>query len=197
MTGLEKMTSQILDEAKTQADRKIAEAEGQAQKILDEAKAEAEKTAAGISKKSEMEVANYRERIASSIDLQKRTRILQAKQEMIEDILKRSYEKMADMEEGSYFDLILKMVENYADAQEGIIYFSKKDLSRMPAGFQEKIRSKAAAKGGALTISPEGADIENGFVLAYGGIEENCTLRAIFDAKKDELSDRIHRLLFA
>ena len=32
--------------------------------------------------------------------------------------------------------------------------------------------------------------IEGGFVLAYGGIEENCTLRAMFDAKRDELSGR-------
>ena len=38
--------------------------------------------------------------------------------------------------------------------------------------------------GGSLKISKEGRNIENGFILAYGGIEENCTLRAMFDAKK-------------
>ena len=46
-------------------------------------------------------------------------------------------------------------------------------------------------------VSKEGKNIENGFVLVYGGIEENCTLRAMFDAKRDELSDKVHRMLFS
>ena len=43
MTGLEKMKSQILDEAKAVADSKIAEAKAQAEEIMSQAKAEAEK----------------------------------------------------------------------------------------------------------------------------------------------------------
>lgn len=79
MTGLEKMKNQILDEAKSLAEAKVSDAENQAQEILEAAKAEAAKTAAGISQKSEADVANYTERIASSIDLQRRTRVLVCK----------------------------------------------------------------------------------------------------------------------
>ena len=43
----------------------------------------------------------------------------------------------------------------------------------------------------------EGNDtIRGGFVLLYGGIEENCTFKAMFDSKKGELSDKVHVLLF-
>ena len=66
----------------------------------------------------------------------------------------------------------------------------------MPESFQSDIKKLAEAKGGKLTISGEGRNIENGFVLAYGGIEENCTLKAIFDAKRDEFADKIHHILF-
>ena len=45
-------------------------------------------------------------------------------------------------------------------------------------------------------VSKEPKDMDGGFVLVYGGIEENCTIRAMFDAKRDELSDIVHRLLF-
>lgn len=197
MTGLEKMKNQILEEAQALADSKIADAQAQAERILEEAKAEALKSVEYLSQKSEMDTANYRERIASSIDLQKRTKILQAKQDMIKEILDQSYEKLDRMEAGEYFDMILKMIGKYALAQDGIIYFGKADMARMPVGYQEKVRKAAAAKGGTLVISEEGRNIENGFVLAYGGIEENCTLKVIFDAKKDELTDKIHRLLFA
>ena len=68
MTGLEKMKSQILDEAKALADSKIAEANRRAEEILEEAKADAEKSVASISQRSDKDVANYRERIISSID---------------------------------------------------------------------------------------------------------------------------------
>ena len=38
--------------------------------------------------------------------------------------------------------------------------------------------------------------IEDGFVLVYGGIEENCTFRALMDAKKDQLQDTVNQILF-
>ena len=40
-------------------------------------------------------------------------------------------------------------------------------------------------------------DIENGFVLVYGDIEINCTLRAVFDERMDNLKDLLRPLLFA
>ena len=39
-------------------------------------------------------------------------------------------------------------------------------------------------------------NIDNGFILAYGGIEENCTIRAMFHTKQDELSDVVQKILF-
>ena len=197
MTGLEKMKNQILDEAKSLAEAKVSDAENQAQEILEAAKAEAAKTAAGISQKSEADVANYTERIASSIDLQRRTRVLSAKQEVIAEVLNKAYEKLKAMETADYFAMMMKILDKYVLAQAGEIYFSQADVNRMPAACRAEIEKIAKAKGGSLKICSQEKGIEGGFVLAYGGIEENCTLRAMFDAKRDELSDEAHRLLFS
>lgn len=197
MAGLDKMKSQILDEAKAAADAKIKEATVQAEEIIARAKEEAAKTGESISHKSEAEVANYRERVASSIDLQKRTKVLAAKQELISEILEKAYASLAGMEAGDYFAMLLKLLRKYALPQEGEIFFSSADLERMPFGYETEIKLIARAKGGKLSISKEGRNIENGFVLAYGGIEENCTLRAMFDEKRDELSDKVRELLFS
>lgn len=197
MTGLEKMKSQILDEAKKAAENKISEAKVKAEDILAEAKAEAEKTSAGIFQKSETAIAGYKERVISSNDLQRRTKILSAKQEVISDVLNKAYGSLESMDSEKYFDMLLKMVGKYAQPRDGEIIFSKADLERLPKDFEGKAAEAAKAKGGSLKISGESRNIENGFVLAYGGIEENCTLRAMFDAKKDELSDKVHRILFA
>lgn len=196
MTGLEKMKSQILDEAKAAADSKITEAKRQAEETLLQAKSEAAKAADAISQKSKAQTANYRDRIASSIDLQRRTRVLAAKQDVIAEVLHKAYGTLTTMDSAAYFDMLLKLLDKYALPQEGEIYFSSADLGRMPDGYEEKIQGVAGNKGGRLVMSKEGRNIENGFILAYGGIEENCTLKAMFDAKRDELSDKVHQILF-
>ena len=196
MTGLETMKSQILDEAKAAAETKVAEAKAQAEELVRTAKEEAAAQAESISRKAEMEVANYQERTASSIDLSRRTKILEAKQAIIADVLDKAYDKVRSMGQEEYFSMMLRMVEKYALPRDGEIYFSKEDLQRLPAGFEEELEKAASAKGGSLKASREARNIENGFVLVYGGIEENCTLKAMFDAKKDELADKVNQYIF-
>ncbi len=196
MTGLDKMKSQILDEAKSAAQSKIAEARAQADEVIRLAEEEAAKQTEGILHKAEMDVASYNERTASSTDLQKRTQILAAKQEVIAEVLDKAYEKIKAMGTEEYFSMLLKMVEKYALPQDGEICFSDSDLKRLPEGFEAEVSKAAVAAGGSLRLSREGKKIENGFILIYGGIEENCTIAAMFDAKRDELSDIVHRLVF-
>ena len=197
MAGLDKMTKQILEEAKTAADAKVDDAALKAEEIVDQAREEAARISESISRKSEAEVANYRERVLSSIDLQKRTKILSAKQELIGEILDKSYESLAGMAADQYFDMLLKLLDKYVLPQEGEIYFSSADLKRLPKGYEAEVKKTAKSKGGSLEVSKEGRNIENGFVLPYGGIEENCTLRAMFDENREKLSDKVRELLFA
>lgn len=197
MAGLDKMKSQILDEAKAAADLKLKNANEKADELLAQAEAEAKKTSESISQKAEKQVADYRDRVVSSIDLQRRTKVLAAKQELIREVLDKAYAALTGMEAEKYFDMLLKLLERYVLPQDGEIFFSSEDLKRMPADYEAKVKKIAQDKGGALSISAEGRKIENGFVLAYGGIEENCTLRAMFDEKKDELSDAVRESLFA
>ena len=197
MTGLDKMKSQILDEAKKAAEEKISEANAQADEMICLAKEDAAKQTESIQKKAEEDVANYQERMVSSIDLQKRTKILAAKQEVIAGVLEKARAKVEAMEAGEYFSMLLKMVEKYALAQDGEICMCAADLARLPEGFEAEVSRIAKEKGGSLKLSGEGKQIKNGFILVYGGVEENCTINAMFDAKKDELSDIVHRLVFS
>ena len=56
---------------------------------------------------------------------------------------------------------------------------------------------KAKEAGADLKISEEAAEIKNGFVLDFGGIEENCTFDALIDQNIEELQDKVKSLLFA
>lgn len=198
MTGLEKMKSQILNEAELSAKKILDEAKQDAEKVMQTAKENAEAECGRISKKSEAELEAVKERAASSRDLQKRKAILQAKQEVIAKILDDVYEALLVLDDKSYFEFIRKMLKKFVLPQEGSICFSSNDLKRMPENFESEIMDIAAKKGGKLTLLKEGNDnIRGGFVLLYGGIEENCTFKAMFDFKKGELSDKVHVLLFS
>ncbi len=196
MTGLEKMKSQILDEAKETAQTKISEAQAQADHILADARAEAEKSRDSISRKSDEDIAAHKERVESSEDLQRRTKLLEAKQQMISDVLDKAYESLQNMEPEAYFSMLEKLVEKYALPEAGELVLSPADAARMPAGFETRVAEIARGKGGSLTVAKETRKIDNGFVLVYGGIEENCTLEAIFDAERDDLSDIAQKILF-
>ena len=103
MAGLEKIKSQILDEAKESANVKIEDAKAQAEQMKTQAQAEGAAQAEQILKKSEAEVAAQKERVKSAIDLQRRTRLLEAKQEMIAEIIEKAYEKVISLAPDEYY----------------------------------------------------------------------------------------------
>lgn len=197
MSGLDKMKSQILDEANHSAEAKIAEAKAKAEEIVREAKAKAEEEADKISQKSAAAAATYAERVKSSCDMQRKKAVLQAKQELISSVLEKAQMQILTMETTAYFDMIREMLKKYVQPEAGTIRFSEKDLERMPEGFEQEIRDIAREKGGSLAVETEPAKLEGGFILVYGGIEENCTIGAMFEAKRDELSDCVHKVMFA
>ena len=197
MTGLEKMKSQILDEANRSAGEILEQAKKEADAVMAEARKNAEAECQRISEKSEADAESLKGRAESSCDLQKRKAVLKAKQEVISEILKRAYKKMLASDTETYFDIIRKMLNKYVLPEEGEICFSSDDKRRMPDGFEKEIAAIAAAKGGKLIVSKEERNIQGGFVLIYGGIEENCTFKAMFDSRRGELSDKVHALLFS
>lgn len=196
MSGLDKMKSRILEEADHSAREIMDKANAEAAAVIKAAEEEAKAEAGRISSKAERDAADYAKRVASSVDMRRKQAYLAAKQEVISHVLESAYSRVMNLEVKEYFDMLEKLLERYVLPEEGEICFSAKDLGRMPEGFSGKIKTIAANKGGSLTLSDEARDIDGGFLLVYGGIEENCTIKAVFDAKREELSDQVNRLLF-
>lgn len=196
MAGLEKIMSQILDDARGEADSMLRTVEQEVLAIEDQAKKETEKITEKIMKKSEAEVALHLQKVQSGSELAKRKELLKVKQEIIADILNKSADYLATLDTEDYFKLMERILTAYAQPEAGEICFSEKDLKRMPADFPAKAEKIAKKNGGSLVISKETRPVANGFVLVYGMIEENCTISAMFDAKKEVLQDLLNRFLF-
>ena len=63
------------------------------------------------------------------------------------------------------------------------------------SGFGKVIEDAAAQNGGTLVLSQEAMQIDGGFILVYGGEEENCSLQTIFHTQREYLADKVHEFL--
>lgn len=197
MAGIDKIIEEILKDGRAQAKEKTDAAEKQAEEIRAAAEAEAKALADEAAEKTQREKEQILERAQSSGDMQKRQTLLLAKQEVISSVLEQAYERLLALEADSYFAFLESLMEQHALPKEGLLYLNEKDKSRMPAGFEERIKEAAAGKGGSLRLADESKELDGGFVLVYGGIEENCSLSALFRDKRDELADLAGSVLFA
>lgn len=197
MTGLEKIIGQIDKESADAAGRTISDAGAEAEKILETAKAQVQTECARIEKDSKRAAADLLARAKSAADLQKRKTILSEKQKLIGEIIDKAKASFDTMPNEEYFGVIVKMVQKFALAEKGEILFSERDLARMPGDFEAVINAAMRDKGGVLAISKETRKIDGGFVLVYGGVEENCSFTALFDSAHESLQDKVLKLLFA
>lgn len=193
MSGIDVIISQIEQDTQAVCDKVVAEAQAKADKILAEARDQAQSAAAAGKEKTSARVADIKKRGDSAADLEEKRVMLRAKQDIISTMLKKGLDDAKNLPDNEYFTLIVQMVEKYSQPEDGIICFGRKDKERMPYDLPERVNS--AAKG-RLTLAVEDADIDAGFILKYGGIEQNCSFDAIFASEAETLSDRAGKLLF-
>ena len=196
MAGVENIINEILQEAQGQADEIISQAQAKAQEIKTAAEKEGGKISSKYAARADRDVKEAASRTQSQIGLRRRQAVLAAKQEIISRVIEKAYEKLSAQDDASYFDMILGLLGGVVQPQEGLISFSEKDLGRLPSGFEDKLKKAAKAAGGKLKVSDKPADIESGFVLSYGGIDENCSFKSLFDANLNRLQDEVHKALW-
>ena len=193
MSGIDVIISQIEQDTQAVCEKIIAEAQAKADKILAEARDQAQSVAAAGKDKTAARVADIKKRGESAADLEEKRVMLCTKQDIIATMLKNGLGDAKNLPDNEYFALIVQMVEKYSQPENGIICFGRRDKERMPDDLPERVNS--AAKG-RLTLAVEDADIDAGFILKYGGIEQNCSFDAIFASEAETLSDRAGKLLF-
>ena len=197
MTGLEKIIEKIGLDAEAAGAEVRAKADAHCAELLDNARAECER----IDAQSETDCAALRDDILargeSGAQMQRKNRILTAKQEMIRGIIEAAKDKLKNLDSIDYFVLLGKLAEKYAQSGDGVMFLSEADLARVPAYFRGTLAEIGRKKGGSLILSDEPRDLNGGFVLAYGGIEENCTFEAMFEENKERLQDVVREKLFS
>lgn len=197
MAGLDK----IIGEIHAESDGLIREVLDRAQKEAAQIRSEAEKKAGDsverIRRESDARLADSKSRAQSAAALTKRQLLLQEKQNLIGEVLEKAKETFLALPEAEYFDTLLALLKKNALSEQGEIILNERDRKRLPADFEKKAEEAAKAKGGSLRISEKTREIDGGLILVYEGIEQNCSVDALFETNIEMLQDKIQNILFA
>lgn len=197
MAGLDK----IIGEIHAESDGLIREVLDRAQKEAAQIRSEAEKKAGDsverIRRESDARLADSKSRAQSAAALTKRQLLLQEKQNLIGEVLEKAKETFLALPEAEYFDTLLALLKKNALAEQGEILLNERDRKRLPADFEKKAEEAAKAKSGSLRISEKTREIDGGLILVYEGIEQNCSVDALFETNIEMLQDKIQNILFA
>lgn len=194
--GLEKIIRRIEEDASEKAAQILLEAKEQVENISREADREAARIRAEGQKKSASLRETLLERNRSAAHMQCQRELLAAKQQMIDETLSRAKKALQELDAKEYFAWAEGLLKKHVSSGAGQICFNEKDLERLPEDFMEKASKIAASAGGSLTLSETPAKIGGGFLLKYGGIEENCSIDALFEGEQERLRDEINEFLF-
>lgn len=196
MTGLEKIVAAIREEAQAEASAIVEQAKAEAARILAEEKTRSGALCAEIEASAARQAADIERASISAAGLARRRRLLEAKQEMLADTMLRALERLYALPEREYFNLLIKMAAGCAEPAEGELILCEKDLQRCPGDFAARL-DQALPEGARLSLSRETRPIDGGFILKYGDIEHNCSFRAIFEDRREELTDKARDILFS
>lgn len=190
MAGIENILSIISSQQKQTEKSIISSAEKKADGIITDGNEKAAKEYEEYLKKAKVQLALDYDNAVSSVDTQMKRKVLAYKVKCIDGIIEKTLDRLNNLPVDEYFAVLGKLVSQKADSGKGVLFLNRKDLSRVTESFRSIVKNLD------IEISAETADIENGFILTYGLISENCSFRAIIDAERDGVRDIISRKLF-
>lgn len=152
MSGLDKMKAQIIAEAQENAKEILAQAHAQADSIIGEAKVQAEKDARKIIAQAEARAEDSVKRLASSSDMRKRKAVLEAKQEVIREVLEDAYKAVGELDDAAYFAMLEKVLEKYVLPEAGTICLQRKTENVCLRGIWKKYMKQRRRKAEAWNL---------------------------------------------
>ncbi|MCM1508587.1 MAG: V-type ATP synthase subunit E family protein [Ruminococcus flavefaciens] len=196
MSGIDGILNIIESQQKMTENNIIRTAEEKARAIEYDGESKAEKAYSDYMKKAMAKAETDYRNACNSTDAENRRKILQCRVEIIDTAVEKILERLSGLPDSEYFDMILRLAGKKLHNGDGKVFFGKKDLARLPADFPERLSALAVGAGGKVEISATPADIDDGFILEYGLISENCTFKAILESEKDTVRDILAKELF-
>ncbi|NOX97770.1 MAG: hypothetical protein GXO98_06920 [Nitrospirae bacterium] len=195
--AFEDILKRIKEDGGKEAEQIKKEAEGEAEKILQEAGKEAVSLKEKILHAARDSIRDERKRILTMANLEVRKKLLERKQNLIEEAFRKASNHLEHLPEEEYRKAIKKMLlETVESGEEEVIISPEEKL--INSAFLEEVNEELSSKGrpGKLKLSSERREFQGGFILKAGRIEINNTFTSLFQEKREELESEVAGILF-
>ncbi|MHC1586852.1 MAG: V-type ATP synthase subunit E [Candidatus Hecatellaceae archaeon] len=191
-----KLGEEIIEEAKAEAQRRIAKAEEEARKVLEEARAEVERLVEEAKAKAREEAELAERQKLSEVRRRNALRILEEKNRLIREAFQQAYEKLKNLKFESYANSLAKLLEVSIPAMGSDtveIWLNKRDLDR-----QSRLLKNLKISEVKVSVAKKPVDTIGGFILTSpdGKIKLDQTFEARLQAAERRIKKEIAKILF-
>lgn len=188
------IANKIVEDARVKSSAIIADGEIKAKNILEENNKEIEKMLFITDKKAQEEGSLQKQRKIQNIKLQLRDEKLSAKQDVINEVLNKSVERLNNLTDNEFLKFFVKSLSENSFKGTGRVIINSKRENVITEKFIEVINDELEIN---LSLCNTNKLIEDdGFIIEQGNIKYNFTFKAIVNSLKDELTKYISKELF-
>ncbi|HHV19583.1 MAG TPA: V-type ATP synthase subunit E [Thermoanaerobacterales bacterium] len=198
MEGIAKIKERILEEAREEKQKLVENAQAQARDIKAKYEHKAKEMFNDILDKAGKDAEEKKRRILSMAQLENRKALLQAKQQIIDEVFEEAKAKIKKLPDENYQTLIADMLIKSAITGNEEVVISEHDKNRITQDFLAKVNKTLndSGKQGNLKISKTPGRMIGGFILKSEDLEVNNTFDSLINMEREELETEIAKILF-
>lgn len=193
MSGLEEILAYIDGEADKQINGIVSEADARIEAMREESHRRRDGECDRIKRNAASRQKLILERGRASAELRRKQLLLEAKQELISNVIGSCLAKLGSLPDDEYFDLLIRSFKRDIPAERAELRMNKRDLGRMPESFAETISGFSE---GRVHIAKEPVDIDGGFILDFGETEEDMSFSSLIGENDSAIRDICSHILF-
>ena len=182
MSNLDNLVAEILQQAQKEANRMLTKAKTENSEFSEKENKKVQKEVEAINDKAEEEAQALKERVISNANLKSRDMILQAKEELVDNILERVLERLKNIDAKKYLKFVENILKNLNLSKNAEVIVSK-DM-RLALG--DKI----------LDYKISDQTVESGCSIKDGNLIYNNEFSNLIEFNREELEREILNKIF-
>ena len=182
MSNLDNLVAEILQQAQKEANRMLTKAKTENSEFSEKENKKVQKEVDAINDKAAEEAQALKERVISNANLKSRDMILQAKEELVEDVLERVLERLKNIDTKKYLKFVENILKNLNLSKNAEIIVTK-DM-RLALG--DKI----------LDYKISDQTVESGCSIKDGNLIYNNEFSNLIEFNREELEREILNKIF-
>ena len=182
MSNLDKLVAEILQQAQKEANRMLTKAKTENSEFSEKENKKIQKEVDAINDKAEEEAKALKERVISNANLKSRDMILQAKEELADDILEKVLERLKNIDAKKYLKFVENILKNLNLSKNAEVMVSKD----MKLALGDKI----------LDYKISDQTVESGCSIKDGNLIYNNEFSNLIEFNREELEREILNKIF-